>query len=313
MKCSIIIVTYNAKEYTDICLKKLLVSTLDEDIELVLFDNNSTDGVKNVINALAGQKNIKVVLNDINLGFAKGNNEAIKYAKGEYIFLLNPDTEIDMANVRKLINFLNDNPKVGVVGPKIYDSTGLVQESYGFDMTILSEFLGKIFGSVYIQNLPIIRNIRMQYFDKRELTTVGWIGGAALMMRNTLFKEIGGIDPYFFYSAGDMVDLCASVKKVGFDVVFYPHATMTHKGGASNVKDKVQALKSSLDGSLYFFKKHRGAGTVFLMKLVYAIISFIKAVTALILAIFKDEKIFFDISKSHLINSYWLIRKLFVL
>lgn len=306
MKCSIIVVTYNAKDYTEALFKKLLANGVEDDMELILLDNCSTDGVREVVKSMEGQKNIKVVLSNENLGFAKGNNEAAKRASGEYLFLLNPDTEITFSEIKKMTEYLDKNQNVGVVGLKIYDFSGLVQESYGATTTLLSEIIGKIFGSVYIMNLPVIRNVRMKYYNKKEVSDVGWIGGAALMIRSRLFKKINGIDPFFFYSAGDMVDLCARVKKEKYNVKFFPTAKMIHKGGASNVKDKVDALRKSLEGSLYYFKKHNNKIDYWVIKSFYIIISIIKGFVSGFVFIFKGKK-FLDISKSHFINAFWML------
>lgn len=306
MKCSIIIITYNAKDYTEICLRRLLKEPLPDDFELILLDNNSSDGVTDIVKSFDGQKNVRVILNKDNLGFAGGNNEAVNQAKGDYVFLLNPDTEIDVSEIKKLTNFLDENVNVGVVGPRVYDSVGLVQESYGSSMTITSEFLGKIFGSVYIQNFPVIKNIRMNHFDKKIPTKVGWIGGAAFMVRRELYKKAGGIDPHFFYSAGDMVDLCGTIKEFGFDAVFYPDAVMVHKGGVSAIKNKVNAIRQSHEGSLYYFKKHYGLFSYYLMKIIYTIISLIKGVIASIVAVFRG-RYFLSVAKSHFVVAYWMI------
>lgn len=306
MKCSIIIITYNAKEYTKLCLDRLLANPLPEDIELILLDNKSSDGVTEILKPLVGRNNVTVIFSEENLGFAEGNNKAVGLARGEYSFLLNPDTEIDISEIRKLINYLDKNKQVGVVGPRVYDAAGLVQESHGSSMTIMSEFLGKIFGSIYIQDFPIIKNVRMSRFDKNLPTKVGWIGGAAFMVRTEVYKQAGGIDPHFFYSAGDMVDLCGTIKELGFDAVFYPDATMTHKGGISAIKDKVKAIRQSHEGSLYYFKKHQGMLNYYLMKIIYTFISLVKGVIAVVVAVFKG-KYFLDVAKSHFLVSWWMI------
>lgn len=307
MKCSIIIVTYNAKDYTKVCLERL-ASGMDENrnVEVILFDNDSKDGVKDVLREYEGCKNFIVDLNPKNIGFASGNNEAAKIAHGEYIFLLNPDTEIDIDEVEKLTLYLDAHPDVGVVGPKIFDSYGAVQESYGESMTAMSELLGKIFGSKYVYKLPVVRQVRTHFYDKEVPTDVGWIGGAALMIRKKLFEEIKGIDQNFFYSAGDMVDLCASVKEKGFRVVFYPDATMLHRGGGANVTDKTESLRRSFEGSLYFFKKHYGRFGYVKAKIVYIITSLMKGLVSGFVAIFRGGH-YKAISKSHFVNVYRLM------
>ncbi len=305
MKCSILIVTYNAKEYTQVCLQHLFAEPW-KDLELILFDNLSNDGVREVVASYAGKDWVKTFLSQENLGFALGNNAAAKMAEGEYLFLLNPDTEISPTEINKLVAYLDANPKVGVVGPKIYDADGLVQESYGFAMTLGSEVIGKIFGSIYIQSLPLVRSVRMRWLDKQEISPVGWIGGAALMIRRDLFERLGGIDPNFFYSAGDMVDLCASVKKMGFEVMFYPGATMKHKGGASTAKNKVAALDRSLAGTLYFFRKHYAYRGYLALKVVYIAISLVKSLIATVLSVVNYRK-FWPIAVSHGVAVWRLI------
>lgn len=313
MKCSIIIVTYNAKDYTNICLKKLLRESLPDLYELILLDNKSTDGVIDIIKYYENQKNIKIIYSTENLGFAKGNNKAVQQATGEYVFLLNPDTEIEISEIKKLVLYLDNNKSVGVVGPKIYDAGGLVQESYGKEMTFWTEFLGKIFGSVYIQNFPFVRNIRMNYYDKKNITNVGWIGGAGILIRKELYDKIGGIDTNFFYCAGDMVDLCSQIKELGYRVVFYPDAKMIHKGGVSTNGDKVNALKKSYDGTLYYFAKHKKPISRFFVRLIYIVISFLKSIIAFFLGLIIQKKSFIDIAKSHFLNSGFLFIGLFSL
>lgn len=196
-----------------------------------------------------------------------------------------------------------------MVGPKIFDKFGLVQESHGKSMTIASETFGRIFGSIYLMNWPIISFFRMKSFSREELTTVGWIGGAALMIRHELFKKIGGLDSHFFYCAGDMVDLCARAKGAGYKSVFVPQATLLHKGGVSAGSNRNEALWRSIEGCLYFFKKHQGHGVYLFMKTVYFIMSIIKAVISSVVSIFAGKK-FWEIAKSYFVLGYRLLFKL---
>ncbi len=302
-KCSVIIVTYNAKRYTQACLAKLVAGLRPADgIEIALFDNDSRDGIGEIVRGYKGKSGFVVALNDRNIGFALGNNEAAKLAHGEYLFLLNPDTEIEASEVRKLIAYLDAHPDVGVVGPKIFDPAGAVQESYGHNMTVVSELVGKIFGSKYMFKLPIVRQIRNRHYNKDAPADVGWIGGAALMIRRNVFDDVGGIDPHFFYSAGDMVDLCASVKERGYRVVLYPLATMVHYGGAATVTDKTESLRKSFEGGLYFFKKHYGRSGYMGAKLVYLLTSFVKGCAAFVIFMVTFKKEYADIFRSHFTN-----------
>ncbi|MCL4399805.1 glycosyltransferase family 2 protein [Patescibacteria group bacterium] len=300
MKCSIIVVTYNGKEVTKILLDQLTRELRNaKDNEVIVWDNNSQDGLKELLKNYLDNANWKIFLHEWNLGFAGGNNEAAKYAEGEYIFLLNPDTEIKKEDIRKMTDYLDSHPKVGIIGPRMIDEAGVVQESFGEDMTPFSEFVGKFWGSLYLESIPVFRKLKEKKLNRRTTINVGWIGGAGMMIRSEIWRKIGGIDVNFFYSAGDMVDVGKKVRDSGWEIIYFPEVTIIHKGSKTIAGNRTKALEKSYEGTLYYFKKHHGAFTVLVVKVVYCFASLVKGIIASSFSIFKREP-FLDIAKSHL-------------
>jgi len=127
MDLSIIIVSWRVRDLLEKCLKSIFEQTRDIEFEVFVVDNNSEDGSLEMVKSKFSH--VQLIANKKNLGFAKANNQAIKQARGEYILLLNPDTEILNGALEKSLNFMRKNPKIGVLGCQILNSDGSLQPS----------------------------------------------------------------------------------------------------------------------------------------------------------------------------------------
>jgi GT2 family glycosyltransferase len=256
---------------------------------------------------------IRIIFSDKNIGFAEGNNLASKYTKGKYIVLLNADTISDYNVFKEIVDCVENNEKVGIVGPKCIDENGVIQESYGDEPSILKEIRGKIFMPLYLEKFGLIKKIKNKILQKDELAEVGWIGGACVVIIKDLWERLGGLDSAYFFSNGDMIDFCYRAKKLGYLSVYYPKVSIIHKGSRSvtrDLKTRIMGLKKGYLGTLYFFSKNKkGIIYIYLTKIVFIILSFMKGISALFLSIF-DIK-FKDLSFSHLIVSSFLIKNFF--
>jgi GT2 family glycosyltransferase len=310
---SIIILTYNSENDIKDCIDSLLKNFDSEKAEIIVWDNNSKDRTREILSNYEALPFVKIIFSDENLGFAIGNNEASKYAVGKYILLLNADTISDFKIYEELIEFMEKNDNVGVIGPKCVDEIGVTQESFGYEFSILKEIFGKIFMSLYLEKIPLIKLIKNKLLHKTKPTEVDWIGGACALIRKDLWDKIGGLDPNYFFSYGDMIDFCYQVRKLGYKCIYYPLVQIIHKGSKAVTRDlqtRIMGLKKGYLGCLYFLHKYkRGILYIYLTKITYILISFIKGIIALSLTPIKKE--FKDIAFSHLYVSFWFLKNFF--
>lgn len=242
---SIIILSYNTKDLTLACLKSIVSQykkELDEKIiEVIVVDNASTDGSVEYIKHL---ELIKPIQSKENLGFGKGCNLGAKAAKGKYLLLLNSDTEVLDRGFLSMVNFLDENAGVAILGGKLENNDGSIQRSCGkfynlFNLLIM--LLGfERFG--FLRSSP----------DK--IRKVDWVSGACMMVRVDIFKKLNGFDEKLFMYVEDM-EICFRAKKLGFLTYFYPNLMLKHKSlGSSN---RTFAIINIYKGILHFYAKHK--------------------------------------------------------
>jgi hypothetical protein len=230
MDLSILIVNYNGAKLLPDCLNSVLKSKFSGSYEVLVIDNGSEDDSLQVLSAY--ESKIKLIPNTKNLGFSKGNNVLAKHAQGKYLYLLNNDTISQQDNLEVLYSFLNHRSFVGAVAPKLLNSDGSLQ--------LPGSSLGHFrFKSTVPRSVPFIL-------------------GAAVMIKKSLYEEIGGLDEnYFFYN--DDVDLCKTLLKKGYAIYYVPTTALTHIGGVATKTRKIGSLIEGYRGGLYLCKKHYGS------------------------------------------------------
>lgn len=247
MDLSIIILSYNTKELTINCISSILSQykkELDEKkFEIIVLDNASEDGSSKAILNLK-IPNLNLIESKENLGFSNGNNVASKKAKGDKFMFLNSDTEIKDQGIIKMIDFIDKNEKVGILGGKLKNPDGSDQPSVG-------EFydLPKLF-------LMLLGFQRFGFLvsSPSKPQEVDWVSGASLMIRKKVFERVGGFEEKLFMYMED-VELCYKAKNKGFATYFFPEILIFHKerGSGNRTFSIVQIYK----GVLFFYKKHK--------------------------------------------------------
>jgi GT2 family glycosyltransferase len=174
-----------------------------------------------------------------NIGFVRGNNLALEHAQGRYLFLLNPDTVVHADAIHRLIDYLDKNPRVGIVGPHVLNTDGTTQSTRRRFPTPLTA----LFESTWLQGIAPRRILAHFYVtDQPDNGTfeVDWMQGCALVARREVYDQIGGLDTrYVMYS--EELDWCKRAKLAGWKVVYVGDAHITHHGGKST--EQVQAAK----------------------------------------------------------------------
>jgi GT2 family glycosyltransferase len=176
------------------------------------------------------------------LGFAKGCNLGAKKSGGEFILFLNSDTEIKDQGLLKMVNFLSENTKIGILGGKLKNTDGTNQLSAGKFYSLFNLFL-MLFGfNKHLRESP------------NEIKRIDWVSGASFMVKSSFFEKIGGFDKDIFMYMEDM-EFCFRAKKKGLETYFYPHVMLFHKElGSAN---KSFAILHIYKGILLFFRKHK--------------------------------------------------------
>lgn len=250
VKLSIIIPSYNTCEMT-IRLVKSIKNLKDR--EIIVVDNGSKDGT---VREIRKMREIRVIENSTNLGFAKAINQGLKDAKGEFLLLLNSDTEAPQGMIEKMVEYLKNHPEVGVVGPQLRNSDGSIQPSGGY----LPNLVNLAAWALFIDDLPLLRKIFPAYHKEdpsfyKEKHHLGWVTGAFFLTRREVVEKVGFFDESMFMYVEE-IDWCKRVNEAGYKIIFNPVGFVTHYKGASANHQKA-GVAEEFNGLKYFFKKHK--------------------------------------------------------
>lgn len=236
---SILIVNYNGLKYLKNCIESIEAKTSKISYEIVIIDNNSQDNSCSFIES--EYPKVRLIKSKINYGFGKGNNEAFKVAKGDYILLLNNDT-ILLDDLSPIVDFLISDKTVGVVGITMLDSNKRNLPAAGLFPNKKNMFqLKKLF-------------YNDQYFSKKSFTDnsydVDWVSGSFMMLSRGVYEKINGFDEDYFLYVED-VDFCKKIKDIGLKRIFLPHFKYIHFVGFNNNKNQLL-----IKGYKTFINKH---------------------------------------------------------
>lgn len=219
IKFSVVIVTWNTAEITKKCIE-----TINKYIpgqEIIIVDNGSQD---NTVKLLKNIKNVTIIENHANLGFAKANNIGFKKATNDCIVFMNSDIELIDNSLLKMIDYFKNNPNIGIIGPKFLNPDLTPQASVFPPQTALNAF------KEFWLNIP---SSYSKYIPKGENPTkVSYISGGFIVTRKDFFKKIGQWNEKYFFYFEDM-DLCRQVYRFKKEIIFYPKCQVIHRHGAS--------------------------------------------------------------------------------
>lgn len=232
MKLSIIIVNYNVTDLLRACLHSIQKYVQQLDYEVIVIDNASPDESWKILMTEFPQ--VKFLAETKNEGFAIANNKAVKTAKGEYILLLNPDTEIEGFYMKEILDFADSKNDFGCLGVRMHNAKGeFLPESKRSVPDILNSF-EKLF-------TKFSKNESKSYYrndvDEFDIAEVEVITGAFFLCKKANYEKVGGLDEtYFMY--GEDIDLCYSLLRKGYRNWYYGKCAILHHKGESTVKDE---------------------------------------------------------------------------
>ena len=270
---SIIIVNYKVKEYIIPCIESIYKHTSKSlRYEILVIDNNSNDGS---IDAIKSQfSDVKIYENTENIGFSKAVNQGAETAIGKYIFILNPDTKLIEDSISILFTFLEKNETVAVVGPALVTESGIKQQSYWKEPTLINTIL-----SIYhLDFLNYKKNYRNEIGDKTIL--VDSISGGAFFVQKDVFQNLNGYHPNLFWM--EDIDFCTKVRKLDNKIIYYPETKIIHYGGKSAEKDLHIAISNQLLSKIKYFKLHHSGIETIILTVAILFIALIKSILFLI-------------------------------
>lgn len=254
MKLSVIIVNYNVKYFLEQCLCSVEKACKNIAAEIIVVDNNSTDGSMDFLPQRFPTVNF--IWNSVNAGFAKANNQALVTAQGEYILFLNPDTILPEDCFENCIRFFQSQQQAGALGVRMIDGSGkFLKESkraFPSPLTSLYKLTGltklfprsKSFGKYHLGHL-----------SDNENHEVDVLAGAYMMMPAKLLSDIGSFDETFFMY-GEDVDLSYRVQKAGYKNYYFAESTIIHFKGESTKKGSLNYVRLFYSAMSLFVKKH---------------------------------------------------------
>ena len=231
VELSVVIVSWNVRNLLQRAIRSIKTTWTDDiKSEIIVVDNGSNDGTVAMVETLF--PDVRIIANQHNAGFTGGNNQGIQASRGEYILLLNPDTEIRDGAIHRMVNYLRNHPDVGLVGPKLLNTDGTTQSSRRRFPSIPILFVE----STWLQPLVPERLLARYYVEDHpvdETQSVDWVTGAAMMTRRSVIESVGFFDKTFFMYSEEL-DWCKRIKDAGWDIAYLPSAEVVHHVGKSS-------------------------------------------------------------------------------
>ena len=253
---SVVIINWNTRDLLGQCLGSISEHIGRLTCEVLVVDNASHDGSARMV--VDRFPEVDLIRNTRNLGFAKATNQALTKTRGRFVLLLNPDTRVKSGSVRRMTDFLDARPEVGVVGCQLLNPNGTIQPSFGRFPDLCSQFIYQSYLFKLIPSgLPVGSTPhRWQIGQYSTMHEVDWVTGACLMFRHELLGVVGLLDECIFMYAED-VDWCLRAARQGYKVFYLPQAQVIHHFGAGAKQDYSKWILNYVKGSWHFFQKHR--------------------------------------------------------
>ncbi len=270
---SIIILSYNTESLTRDCLGALVASIAPYTqlkFEIIIVDNASVDGSPAMLTTFKNTHThpnltVKVILNDYNAGFPKGNNVGVRVSSGDYLLFLNSDVMVGLIDWEDLVGYMQKHESVGALTVRVnLPSKGIDPASHRGFPTIWNSFTYYAGLEGLSRSFPFLSQTFGGYhLVQHDLNTIHEIdspSGAFYFTRKELYDRIGGFDEEFFMYGEDL-DLSYRIKQLGYKIMYYPKCEVLHLKHQSGLKKKKSSVRSKTKQYFYeamkiFYRKH---------------------------------------------------------
>jgi GT2 family glycosyltransferase len=253
----IIIVNWNTRQLLEICLTSVFEQTPPElpatyQLQVTVVDNASSDDSVQMVEQKFPQ--VCLIRNPQNSGFAAGNNLVLRQSRLSHLVLLNSDTIVLKGWLRPLLDFMEQDERVGICGPRLLNADYTLQTSCRDFSRPWRDFLNKLelyrWPSLYAKILP---NQAAQ-FKHDQTKAVDWLVGACLLVRGSAYAQVGLMDEGYFFYAEEM-DWCYRFKQAGWQIWFVPQPKVIHLGGQSSKSVPYNRIVWQHQGQIRFYRK----------------------------------------------------------
>lgn len=309
MQLSVIIVSYNVKFFLEQCLCSVEKAIYNINVEIWVVDNASAD---NSVQYLQPRfPFVHFIRNEVNVGFAKANNQALRQAKGEYVLFLNPDTILPEDCLEKCLSFMELNKDAGGLGIRMIDGSGAFlpesKRSFPSPLTAFYKLTGLT--SLFPRS-RIFARYNLGYLDEHQNHEVDVLAGAFMMAKKELLIHLNGFDETFFMY-GEDVDLSYRIQQAGYKNYYFAQSAIIHFKGESTKKGSLNYIRMFYQAMSIFVKKHYGGRKAWLFTFFIQIAIWLHAISfAVVNFIYKiglpllDTIIIFGSFK--LTNDFWV-------
>lgn len=254
---SVIIVSYNVKDYLLLCLRSVEQAALScpGGVEIIVVDNASSDGSAAAV--AAEFPAVRLEMNTENTGFSKACNQGFQNASGEFLLFLNPDTLLPPDSLEKCLAIIERDMQIGALGIRMVDESGrfLKESIRGFPGPRNSFF--KLFGFARLfPKSAFFAGYYLGHLDKSKDQEAEVLSGAFMLVRSSVFRTLSGFDERFFMYAED-IDLSYRIRQTGFRNYYFAGSTITHYKGKSTKKGR-KYRQHFYGAMILFVQKHYG-------------------------------------------------------
>lgn len=276
MKLSVIIVNYNTRDLLNQCLISVQNAMKDIEHEIIVIDNNSEDGSRELLTNSFKQLNHQF-LNE-NAGFAKACNHGYKDSTGEFVLFLNPDTIVPPECFQECLSFFDAKIDAGAIGVRMIDGKGnfLKESKRGFPSAKTSFF--KLFGfTALFPRSDFFAGYYAGGVGEKETNTVDVLSGAFMMVRRKVLDNVGGFDENFFMY-GEDIDLSYRITKAGYKNYYLGSTTIIHLKGGSTTYNLMHVNHFYKAMQIFIDKHYKGKRSLLFIWFIYAGIWFRKTI-----------------------------------
>lgn len=247
MRLSIILISWNSLPLLRSCLGSLAETMKRIPSEVIWVDNGSSDGAAEYVHT--HYPDVHTILLPENKGVAYARNKGISAAKGEYILLLDDDTEASLQAIATLMSHMDTHPNTGIAGCALRSPEGVLQDSFkpypGLICKVRNVLRSKLCGSQRLTPLP------------SDILHPTYVIGACQMIRRSVFDRVGLLDEAIFYGPED-ADLCIRASRAGWTIDFIPDVCITHHWRRITSRSLTSpASRIHIKALIYFWQKHR--------------------------------------------------------
>ena len=284
MDLSVVIVNYQTFELTRNTINSIFEYSYPFSYEILVVDNASTDDSLSKLQDYFKDK-VTFIASKENNGFAAGNNQALRIAKGRYVLLLTSDTIVWENTLEDIYNYMEKHTDVGASGCRVLLENGDLDKACKRSFPNVKNSFFRLF---HIPTNSKDDNYNLDDLPDDEIYEIDCLTGAFMFMRAEALNEAGLLDETFFMY-GEDIDLCYRIKKAGWKIIYYGESKITHLKGASSKKQKNKLIYEFYRAMYIYYKKHHASESSFLVNIVVYIGIAVLCILKLFLNLFKKK------------------------